>query len=281
MERFFLFLKKIHLLLIFILLEVVAISYYATTSVYTNAKTMTVAGNILRPVRTAINDFSGYFALKGQNEVLTQELLRFQRSNDSLRVENRSLSERLADTLPFPADAYSLLLTATVVNNTVSYPDNLITIDKGENDGVTENAALTVGGSVVGYIVAASPNFAVGMSVLNLDFKSSGQRKEDGTICSIYWDGKSSDELAFSELSKYAPLAVGDTITTTGFSTLFPSDYLVGVVSSFEMVDNLYYKGKIRLTADMSRLRHVTVIKRQNRDEQIGLEQKVWNQTKR
>ena len=77
-------------------------------------------------------------------------------------------------------------VTASVVANTVNRAQNLITLNRGRQDGVVEEmAVLSPDGAMAGYVVDCTERYAVAMSVLNTSFRASGKPTPNITARSI------------------------------------------------------------------------------------------------
>ena len=64
MIKFFLFIKKIHFLLLFILLESLAIHYYANSTSYTKVKLVTASNYVVGGIYSQIAGLNSYFHLR-------------------------------------------------------------------------------------------------------------------------------------------------------------------------------------------------------------------------
>ena len=71
MIKFFLFIKKIHFVLIFIILEAFAIHYYANSTSYTKAKLITASNYVVGGIYSQISGLNSYLHLKKENAALT------------------------------------------------------------------------------------------------------------------------------------------------------------------------------------------------------------------
>lgn len=295
MNRLAKFIKKIYLFLIFIILEVLAFNTYQDSSVYTRGELHNSSNKFLIHLHSGVSNVTEYFKLKTinsdlaqQNATLTARLMAMEDMNVRLiRGEVMDTlsgveGEAMLDTVTFSIDSTIIIndanikkdkyLSARVVNNSLTRYRNFMTLDRGELDSVKINCPVVSNDMVVGYVVAVSRNYCIAISILNIDFRTSGMLKKDGGICSIFWDGDSPDEVSFSGISRYSDIAVGDTITTTGFSTFFTDGKLIGTVSSFEIKDQMYYGGRLKLFASLNRLRYVDIILPENIDERLQLE---------
>lgn len=254
------FIKKVYLPLLFIVMETVAVHYYANSSSYTEARLLAVSNRMVGGVYGSIAGVGEYFGLRGRNRMLSDEVARL--NNELTRYRENEIYRSL-DSLAADIETKYNYLTARVIRNTVGRQHNFLTLNRGLLDGVeADMAVLTPDGAMVGYVVSCSERYAVCISILNTDFNASGKLAGDGHSGSIYWDGRDAHRVQMRELSKYAPVDAGDTVVSTGFSHFFPEDVRIGYVERFEVDEptsslNL----TLRLAADMSRLKDVLLVK--------------------
>lgn len=274
MNRFVLFLKKIYVPLLFIILEVVAINYYADSTSYTRAKILTVSNNAVGWIHKGMSGVGNYFALRRENRELLDELTILRNEFEQYRSDHPTTEQipQMEGEL-----ARYVFTSASVINNTLSRQENYIMLDKGERDGIRTNMALTtVGGAVVGYVVNCSDRFSVGISILNTKFRTPGKIKGKGNPGAVSWDGRDHTRAMFTELDKYAEIAVGDTIVT-GNSLFFPSDLTIGTVESFELAPTGTYDVRIKLAADLSTVQRLVVIGYSDLHERGTLEEEYFD----
>ena len=247
MIKFFLFIKKIHFVLAFVVLEAFALHYYANSTSYTKAKLITASNYVVGGIYSQLSGIGSYFRLKRENAALTD-----------------TAGRRKYEYYP-----------AKVVNNSITRQENYITIDRGADDGMRPDMALVAEGGIAGYIVGCSDRFSVCLSVLNRNFRTSGKIKGGDYFGSVYWDGTSYRHLTLSEIPKYAQIHAGDTIVTTAHSSIFPPDLTIGTVESFELNNATYYDVKVRLHTDIAALNNVLAVRYIDADERGALEQSV------
>ena len=127
-----------------------------------------------------------YTDLEGENARLVEENIALRNAHERLRY---MLSrQRLTGS---SADGQFCYHTAHVVNNTVSLPRNLFTIDRGRADGIHDGMGVLAYGNVVGIVVAVAPHYSKAISLLNKDLRISARlsrglgRRElpNGTAC--------------------------------------------------------------------------------------------------
>ena len=274
MYRFILFVKKVYVLLLFIILEVAALHFYVNSSSYTKAILLPISNEVVASFYSCTSGVEAYFNLQKENEVLTSEIIDLKNE-----LERSRLSVQLSDTSVVEFDSVEYVYTsANIINNTISRQKNYITIDKGKRDGIEENMAIvSIDGFVVGYVVECSDSFSLGISLLNRDFKSSGQIGKSGWYGPIYWDGMSHENIVLSDIPRYAQINRGDTIYTTSFSSIYPPGIMIGSVESFELKESLLFDVKVKLFADMAAVRRVLLVKYNNLEERKALEEKYNN----
>lgn len=253
------FIKKAYLPLLFVVLEIVAIHYYAHSNSYAEARLLVASNNVVGGVYGSISGVGEYFGLRKRNRVLMAEMAELQ--NELTQYREAAVYNDL-DSLGMEIETKYEYMTARVVRNTVSRQHNFLTLNKGLRDGVvTDMAVITPDGAMVGYVVSCSERYAVAISILNTDFNASGKLAGDGHSGSIYWDGFNAHRVKMHELSKYAPIEVGDTIVSTGYSHFFPEDITIGYVEQMQIDEpTSSYNLELRLAADMTRLSDVLLI---------------------
>lgn len=253
------FIKKAYLPLLFVVLEIVAIHYYAHSNSYAEARLLVASNNVVGGVYGSISGVGEYFGLRKRNRVLIAEMAELQ--NELTQYREAAVYNDL-DSLGMEIETKYEYMTARVVRNTVSRQHNFLTLNKGLRDGVvTDMAVITPDGAMVGYVVSCSERYAVAISILNTDFNASGKLAGDGHSGSIYWDGFNAHRVKMRELSKYAPIEVGDTIVSTGYSHFFPEDITIGYIEQMQVDEpTSSYNLELRLAADMTRLHDVLLI---------------------
>ena len=134
MIKFFLFIKKIHFLLLFILLESLAIHYYANSTSYTKVKLVTASNYVVGGIYSQISGLNSYFHLRRENQELARELAVLRNRLDGMKVPlsaDDSLSLAAGDSSVLYANGVRQYeyFSAKVVNNTITRQENYITVD--------------------------------------------------------------------------------------------------------------------------------------------------------
>lgn len=274
MLKLLLFLKRIHYVLLFIALEAIAISVFVNSNIYHKARIAGASNLLVSGIYGQLADVGGYFRLRSQNRQLVDEIARLRTQLSGHLHADTVLGH--GDTLP--SLQYYEYQSARVVNNKISKRENYLTVNRGSLDGVEPEMALISDQGIVGYIIHCSDHYSVAVSILNTkEFRTSGCIKGSDFAGSIYWDGLDHREVILDEIPKYADMEIGDTITTTYYSYIFPPNQPIGTVQSFEMVNGTFYKVRVRLFADLARLKYVYIVRYLEQEERRALETTVGN----
>ena len=267
------FIRRIYVVLLFIVIEAIALNYYAHSSYYTQAKILSHANRVTGGVQSAIFGVRHYFTLRHENELLSERVADLEME---LAVYREQVAAAGIDSLQPHIDELSQYryTTARIVSNSIARDRNYITLNRGIMHGVTENmAVISPDGVMVGYVIGCSERYSVVMPLLNIDFRTSGKIAGDDHFGSISWGGGSPYKMEMTELSKYADIEVGDEVVSSGLSHYFPEGVKIGYVESYSLNDTqTAYDVVIRLAADVTKISNVIVIENLDYGEVSPLE---------
>ncbi|MCM1051870.1 MAG: rod shape-determining protein MreC [Paenibacillus sp.] len=239
---------------------------------------LTSANELSSGLYRATNSVSSYFFLKEINEDL-------QRRNSDLELEIYRLNDvirdyreqAMADTMTVDSalTRYHFII-AHVINNSINRAHNYITIEKGRLDGVEPEMGVMDQNGIVGIVNVVGDHTARLISVLNPYLRLSCKVKGHDQVGSLVWDGQDPSEAVLEELPKHSEFTPGDTIVTSGYSSVFPEGVPVGTVlsSTRDMEDN-FYTLRVKLFTDFSTLSTVRVIRDNMRDELATVEKEL------
>ena len=238
-------------------------------SIYFNS-----ANNVAGKYYSVINNITGYIGLREINNELQQnntelelEVAQLQAELQQLKSEN-NIEEFIQGELP----KTRLFGIARPVNVTTVNANNYITLDKGSLDGIKEGMGVINRSGVVGIISTVSDNYSLVISILNPKLRLSCKLKGSGYFGSLTWDGESPDYAKLEELPRHVDFDKGDTIVTSGYSSVFPEGIMIGVVEEASRQKNDNFNAlKVRLSTDYFRLGDVCIIDNTERDEQNSL----------
>ena len=260
MRKLLEFIRSVYVVVLFVVLEAIAISYYAHSTYYTQARLLARSNQLVGGVHGLFAGVRHYFSLGRENRELLAHVARMK--EQLALYEEAETAARLDGYMQDIGVSKYRIMTASVTSNTVNRAQNLIVLNRGRRDGVAEEmAVLSSDGAMAGYVVDCTERYAVAMSVLNTSFRASGKLADAEYYGSIYWDGLDQNVVILGELSKYADPKPGQEVVTTGFSQYFPADVLIGWVESASLNETrTAYTVRVRLAAEMSRLNEVVLV---------------------
>lgn len=269
------FLLKYNYWFLFLLLEVTSFVLLFRFNHYQMSAYFTSANALVGKVYELSGSITSYFHLKEVNEdLLDRNLMLEQR----VALLEQALEAEMADS----THLYSLDQTdrmklqsfkACVIKNSLNKPDNYMTLDQGSSDGIRPEMGVVDANGVVGIVYKTSPHYSLVISLLNS--KSSISCKIAGSDYFGYlkWEGGDSRFAYLKDLPRHAEFNLGDTVVTSGYSTVFPEGVMVGTVDDMsDSHDGLSYLLKIKLATDFGKVSHVRVISRGGQEEQKEIE---------
>lgn len=218
---------------------------------------------------------TGYFGLQEINRDL-------QKQNGNLEMELIRLRDEVSrlsgDSLLVRTSADSSLSRydfqiAQVINNSVFKTHNYITLNKGRKDGIHSEMGVIDQNGIVGIVNVVSDHYAVAISLLNPKLRLSCKVKGSNYFGSLVWDGKDPCFAVLEELPRHVKFVRGDTIVTSGYSSVFPEGLMVGTVDGFSKQRNdNFYALTVKLSTDFFRLNDVRILDDKGQKERRILE---------
>jgi len=212
-------------------------------------------------------DVVSFFGLKDVNRQLLSENQRLKEQvlflNQTLEQQSHSPEQ---DSVPNlgqnqPVDSIYKIISCNVIRNTTDKAYNYITLNKGSKHNIKKDMGVLSPEGIAGRIIQTTPNFSVALSALNRSFKLSVKTLNKENVGVYEWPGKNT---RFG-LLKYIPSDIiiqeNDTVVTSGYSYVFPPDYMVGIVDSVgNQTAEGFYEVRLKLATDFRKLNQVYVI---------------------
>ena len=262
------FLIKHSYVFLFILLETLSLVLLFGFNDRQKLAFMTSANSVSGSFFEWRSGISGYFGLRKENAVLVDENARL-----------RSMLYELTDSHYVDSARYMSsagVIASRVIDNSVRKDDNYITIDKGSRDGIAQGMGVYSPIGVVGVIMAAGKHYSIVMPVLNGKTSISSKIKGTDSFGFLEWTGGDPYTAQLRDVPYHSAVNVGDTIVTTGFSSVFPENIPVGTVAEVDRSSNGYtLKILVDLAVDMSDLGWVYIHSKTIDPEILELRQQV------
>lgn len=269
--------QRIFIAVVFILLEVAALLMLSHNNQLQRLWIARISHGFMARTWGTTQAISDYFSLKGQNDRLALENDRLQRI-----VRSYELAAKEADPASRPVlmDNGFNYIPATIVKSSSNTQHNYLIIDKGSEDGVVRNSGIITSNGVIGIVDAVSPHYSYAISFLNTELFISARLGESGAVGPLAWDGTSSDGAILKEIPLQFKFEPGDTVYTSGYSSIFPPDIPIGVAGESKIINGATNEIKVRLFQNHKALKYVTVVGNTRAEEIEAIENQEEQQKK-
>ena len=262
---------KYHFTIIFILLEVLSFSLIVLHNNYQRTVFSGYTASFFGTISSVVTRVDDYFYLKVTNEKLVAENTELRNEIEKLKLLNRISN---ADTLWAPTDSADVdyvYKTAEMINSSFNKTKNYIVIDKGATEGIKPEMAVCSSEGVVGIIEKVSNRYARVLPLINTNLRISAKIKKNGYYGSLQWDGDDYRYSYLNDIPFHVDTEVGDTIVTSGFSSIFPEGEMIGFVESVNKETANFLTIKVKLATDFKRISDVYIIAITRKEEQQAL----------
>ena len=266
------FLWKYSNFVLFILMEVCCFYLIFQNNSFQRSSWINSSNAFAGNVFTTVNSIKEYFALKETNELLAAENARLRTQSLGSYAKYITTKTIVGDTVLKQQYTY---IPADVVNNSVNRRNNYLTLNRGYKQGITRDMAVITSNGIVGYIKDVSANYCTVLSILNKDAKISAKVKRYDELGSLIWEGGDYRYGLLQDIGTHVKIAKGDSIVTSNFSDIFPSNIMIGTVESYAPREGgEFYNIKVKYSANLKNVTHVYIINNILRQEKIQLEER-------
>ena len=269
MDKLFEFIKKHLHVIVFFLLEIMAVLLIVQNSYYQQSRIVHWGNGIAGRWNSGWSNVSGYFGLKAENEHLAQENAALRAKLAESYISYSDSVFQVNDTVYKQRYSYT---EASVIKNSYNLTKNYMMINKGWGQGVKVDMAVISPQGIVGVVVNCTRNFATIMPVLHTDSRNSVKLRRTNSSGSLIWEGGDYRFATLVDIPTTHKLLKNDTIITSGLANDFPEGIAVGYIEDFENMQGTgFYRIKVRLATDFNNLNHVYVVDNHFKAEQDSL----------
>jgi len=264
-----------------IILVILLIAMAIFTSSHSNKLTVIegVVGEVVTPIQgvmyrtaTIVSDYFQSIGerrqLAGDYETLKDRVAQLEQQQLEMDEKVRE-NERLTALLGFKKEHEEFILTG--VRITGKNPGNwfnVITINKGTNQGIKVNMAVVNDKGLIGRVIDVGGNWSKVRAIIDGQSSVSGiieRTRDNGTV-------KGNNSITFENglcrmihLPLDSDIVIGDKVITSGLGEIFPKGIYIGeVVEVIYEKRDLFKTAMIQPGADFLRLEEVLVISSQN-----------------
>ena len=231
-----------------------------------------ILGRMLAYPANSVNDFmesiSNLTNTYQENQTLKQKvetIYELEVQLNDLKKDNEKMKAalKLQDTL----NDYTLVNATVIARNPDTWRD-IVTINKGSNDGLTPQMSVMSDNGLVGKVLDVNPTSARVALLSNNDntlvrVAAMIQGEKESIYGTLTGFDHEKNILIMSQIQATQEIKVGDKVVTSGLGGVSPSSLYIGTVEEVAMDRfGLYKEVRIKPAADTNDVRYVTVVKR-------------------
>ena len=231
-----------------------------------------ILGRMLAYPANSVNDFmesiSNLTNTYQENQTLKQKvetIYELEVQLNDLKKDNEKMKEalKLQDTL----NDYTLINATVIARNPDTWRD-IVTINKGANDGLIPQMSVMSDNGLVGKVLDVNPTSARVALLSNNDntlvrVAAMIQGEKESIYGTLTGYDHEKNILIMSQIQATQEIKVGDKVVTSGLGGVSPSSLYIGTVEEVAMDRfGLYKEVRIKPAADTNEVRYVTVVKR-------------------
>ena len=273
MHNLLAFFRRFRIFLLFVLLQVFALSTYFTYLSFPRSQYLTSASIVSSSILEVKNSFTRYWNLGENNKALQAENIRLRNKvkESFMRLERPLV--KIEDTLFRQQYDY---IPSLVINSSTNKRNNFFTLNVGKLQGIERGMGVFSDRGVVGVIHTTSKHYSVVKSVLKEHINIDVIIENTGAFGLLKWDGRDSKFGTITGISNDMILEKGTRVVTRGGSTIFPKGLLVGFVEKYKQIEGKpLWDVTIRFSEDYRSIQNVYVIKNLLKGEQDKLESSI------
>ncbi|NAW51533.1 rod shape-determining protein MreC [Elizabethkingia argentiflava] len=125
---------------------------------------------------------------------------------------------------------------ADVIFNSINRNDNYFTINRGSKHGISPEMGVISPRGIAGIIINTTSNYALAQSILSVHkIRINAALKNSGYFGTLTWRGEDTRTMHLSDVPRYVPLKIGDTVVTDDKSSIFPKGIMVGKIAGYDV----------------------------------------------
>ena len=265
MRNVFLFLKRYSVLIIFLVLQGLALSMLFSYNRFHQTTYGIFSNEVAGSLNKRVNKVESFFTLSEQNQALRKQNAALLSYLPSGSVNPDTSFLVVSDTISVDSlKSYRQYqyFDAKIISNSVFLQQNYIVLHRGSVQGIVSNMAVVGTDGLIGTVISVSENMAIVMSLLHRQSKVIAVLKKGSGLGEVTWDGKDPRFLVLSKVPKTIVVKKGDTVVSSPYSDKCPPGIPIGYVEKIDQdQETNTYKLKIRTAVDFYAVQHAYIVK--------------------
>jgi rod shape-determining protein MreC len=276
MRSLILFLWKHRFFLLFLALEAVSGALIVSNNSYQRSKFISASNGFTGNLLSIYDNIETYFSLKKTNEDLVAENALLRNRLKSSFLLHDTVSYLVNDTIYKQRYRY---FEAKVISNSFQKRNNYLILSKGGKQGLYPEMGVITHNGVLGIVNSVSDNFSTVISILHSKSAIDAKLLRTGYTGTISWDGSNYRFGKLDNIPSHVEVNQGDTVVTSGYSSIFPEGILIGtVVKAVNRKNKGFYDITVKFSVDYNRVEYAYVIFNMLKDEEKTIKEEVGNE---
>lgn len=273
MRNLIAFFRRFRIFILFVLLQIFALSTYFTSLSFPRSQYISSASKVSSAILEGKNNITKYWNLGENNKMLQEENIRLRRkiSSSFIRLDRNLV--RINDSLYQQQYEY---IPAEVINSSCNKRNNFFTLNIGKKQGVKRGMGVFSDKGIIGVIHNVSDHYSVVKSVLTENINIDVIIEPSGAFGLLKWDGRDPKRGSISGISNDMRIKKWSKVVTRGGSGIFPRGLIVGRIEKLKTIEGKpLWDVTFKYSEDYRKIQSVYVIKNLLRQEQEKLEKEI------
>ena len=269
------FLWKYSVFFLFLLLEIGSFSLYLHHHHYPQTIFLSSANGVTSRTLNISNEVKQFIHLRSVNAFLSEENVKLNNRLTELESALMDVRRSYADSIILRPQGQSQIryLSARIVNASTNRTRNYLTLNRGSEDGIRPDMGVVSGTQVVGIVKSVSEHFCVVLPLIHPSIGISCKLKSNNYVGVLRWEPGDASFGLLDDVARHVDVSRGDSIVTSGYTSIFPEGFYVGKVSDYHLEEGApYYRILVDLGVDYHTLSHVEIVDNDYYEEQRDLE---------
>ncbi len=273
MRNLIAFLQRFRIFLVFMVLQIIALTIMFNLSEFANIQFMSTTSNVNSTIFSWRNSVDKHFYLETTNDRLAKEnaFLRAQLKQSNYQLKRKKLF--IEDTTYKFQYTY---IPGKVIQSTYDKRNNFMTVDVGRYHGIEKGDGVISSDGVVGIVHMVGEHYCLVKTVLSKNINLDVTLEKNGAFGLLKWDQKSSRSVQVAGISADIYFKKWSKVITRGNSGVFPKGIPVGIVNKRKHIEGKpQWDVSVLLATDFRRIQQVYIVHNKHANEILDMQNAI------
>ncbi len=269
MKTLVLFIWKHSFFFLFLLLEGAAALLIVSNNNYQRSSFINASNGFTASILSLSNTTTHYIGLIKVNEDLANENAHLRSLLPQSYMKFDTTQYEAIDSVHQQLYHYQ---HAEIISNSFQKRNNYLILNKGEKEHIKPMMGVITSNGIVGIVKDVSRNFCTVISVLHSKSALDVKVKNNGYTGTLVWQGGDYTIGNVQNIPSHVHINKGDTILTSGNSSIFPEGILVGTIQDFSLNPGAnFYNIDLKFSVNYNKVKYVYIVDNVVKQELIEL----------